>query len=233
MIIIIRRKFIWFFLCVLIVIGYMGMTVTNEVEPAMTMPIEQSTIVIDAGHGGFDPGKVGVDGQKEKEINLNIAKKLQSYLELSGVKVIMTRIDDDGLYEESDENKKRVDLKKRIEIANEADAQVFVSIHQNSFPESKYKGAQVFYHKNSEEGKNLAVYIQANLKENLDVTNKRKSKSNESYYILKQSNIPAVIVECGFLSNYVEAKNLELDLYQQKVAWSIYMGIIEYFNNMS
>ena len=232
MVIIIRKRFIWILLGVLILIGYMGVTTKEKVQLAMTMPIEQLSIVIDAGHGGRDPGKVGIDGQLEKDINLSIAKKLQSYLELSGAKVIMIRVDDNGLYTESDSNKKRADLKNRIEIVNQADAQIFVSIHQNSFSESKSDGAQVFYYKDSDIGKKLALCIEEEIRGNLDGNNTRKSKPNESYYLLKQSDIPAVIVECGFLSNYEEAKNLELDIYQQKVAWGIYMGIIKHFDNI-
>ena len=189
------------------------------------MPVDKKCIVIDAGHGGFDPGKVASDGVNEKNINLAIASKLSTFLEEGGAVIRNTRIEDSSLSES-----KRQDLKSRAEIANNSKADIFVSIHQNSFPKSSVKGAQVFYYKGSEEGKKLAGFIQSRLKEVVDIDNSRIAKANDSYYVLKQIKIPSVIVECGFLSNGVEHNKLMSSEYQEKLAWAIYMGILDYFN---
>ena len=182
-------------------------------------------IVIDAGHGGFDPGKVAADGINEKNINLAIASKLSTFLEEGGAVIRNTRVEDSSL-----SDSKRQDLKSRAEIANNSKADIFISIHQNSFPKSNVKGAQVFYYKGSEEGKRLASFIQNRLKEVVDINNSRIAKANDSYYVLKQIKIPSVIVECGFLSNSVEHNKLISSEYQEKLAWAIYMGILDYFN---
>jgi N-acetylmuramoyl-L-alanine amidase len=203
----------------------------DEWVATLSMSSEQKIVVIDAGHGGVDPGKVGVNGALEKEINLSISYKLKSYLEQSGATVIMTRETDDGLYSPSASNKKREDLNKRAAIIRDSQADVVVSVHQNSFVESKYKGAMVFYYSHSEEGKTLAEYIQGELIRFADPSNARKSKANDNYFILKQTPCPAVIVESGFLSNWEDAEKLVTDEYQDKIAWSIYMGIMKYFND--
>lgn len=188
------------------------------------------TVVIDAGHGGFDPGKVGVNNALEKEINLSIAYKLKVFLEQNDIKVIMTREDDNGLYENSDKNRKMSDLKKRVSIINSSDAIIAISIHQNSFTQEKYKGTQVFYHQKSDDGKILAEIIQERIKKSLNNDNNRIAKSNDSYYMLKQTKCPLAIVECGFLSNWEEANLLCDDYYQEKMAWAIHLGIMEYIN---
>ncbi|NLK74365.1 MAG: N-acetylmuramoyl-L-alanine amidase [Clostridiales bacterium] len=187
-------------------------------------------IVIDPGHGGRDPGKVGVNNSLEKDINLSIALKLRDLLEANDVTVIMTREEDVGLYSESDTNKKRADLNKRIEIIHANNADFSISIHQNSFQEEYVKGAQTFYHKQSEEGKKLAEIIMDKLKQTINDDNHRVAKSNESYYMLKYTKTPLVIVECGYMSNYNEAALLIDDEYQNKLAWGIHLGIMEYIN---
>ena len=189
------------------------------------------TVVIDAGHGGFDPGKVGVNNALEKDINLSIAFKLKSLLEQNDIHVIMTRKDDHCLCEKSDQDKKRTDMKKRVAIINSSDAIIAVSIHQNSFTQERYRGAQVFYYDKSKEGKILAEIIQERIKKYLNDGNSRLAKSNDSYYMLKQTNCPLVIVECGFLTNWEEANLLCEDSYQEKIAWAIHLGIMEYINN--
>lgn len=186
------------------------------------------TVIIDSGHGGSDPGKVGLHGEKEKEINLSIAKKLQRNLEHQGIRVVMTRTDDNGLYSEGSANKKRDDMDKRVEIMNTSGAALAVSIHQNSFTDGRYKGAQVFYYETSEKGEALAQTVQKSLIENADRENTRQAKANTSYYLLKKSEIPAVIVECGFLSNEAEAAKLTDEIYQEKIAWAIHIGIMRY-----
>ncbi|TAH67731.1 MAG: N-acetylmuramoyl-L-alanine amidase [Anaerolineaceae bacterium] len=187
-------------------------------------------IVIDPGHGGRDPGKVGVNGVLEKDINLAIALRLRDLLEQNDFHVIMTRTEDEGLYSESDSNKKRTDLNNRIEIINSSDAVFAVSIHQNSFRQENVKGAQVFYHTQSEQGMILATTLQEQLKETIKDKNHRKAKSNSSYYMLKHTTCPLVIVECGYLSNYSEAELLLDEEYQEKMAWAIHLGIIKHLN---
>lgn len=189
------------------------------------------TVVIDAGHGGFDSGKVGVDGTLEKDVNLSIAKKLEKLLTAADVNVIMTRTDDGGLYEESSNNKKRQDMAKRAELMNQAMPDCIISIHQNSYPQESIDGAQVFYYTGSEKGKSLAALIQDSLISRADPSNHRVEKSNDSYYLLKNVSAPIVIAECGFLSNWSESKKLVDDAYQQKLAWAIHLGILQYLNN--
>lgn len=187
-------------------------------------------VVIDAGHGGFDPGKVGINGALEKDINLEIAKKVKDFLEADDIQVVMTRESEAGLYEESDSNKKVQDMKKRISIIEKESPAVTVSIHQNSYHEEYVHGAQVFYYTASEEGKKLAKILQERLIEGVDKENTRVEKANNSYYLLKKTSTPIVIVECGFLSNQEEADALTNELYQEKIAWAIHLGIIQYLN---
>lgn len=191
---------------------------------------DQIVIVIDPGHGGRDPGKVGVNKSLEKDINLSIAMKLKSLLEQNDIKVIMTREDDNGLYSQEDSSKKRADLLNRVNMIESSKADIAVSIHQNSFTQEDVKGAQVFYYCQSPEGKKLAETIQAQLKKTIGDGNHRVAKSNTSYYMLKKSMCPLVIVECGYLSNIREAQLLLEDDYQEKMAWGIHMAIMQFIN---
>ncbi len=186
-------------------------------------------VVIDAGHGGSDPGKVGINNQLEKELNLKIAKILKGFLQAEGIDVVMTRESDEGLYDEDASNKKVQDMKRRLEIIEEADPVIVVSIHQNSYHEEYVKGAQVFYYSTSENSRQLAEVIQEQLR-SLDPDNKREAKGNDSYFLLKKTSKPIVIVECGFLSNREEAEKLSSAFYQEKTAWNIHMGIMKYLN---
>ena len=179
----------------------------------------------DAGHGGFDPGKVSKDNTLEKDINLSITKKLQIYLEQSGSFILNTRIDDTAL-----SDKKREDMNERKKLANEEGVDLFVSIHQNSFPQENVKGAQVFYYGDSEESKKLAECVQNRLKE-IDGNNNREAKANKDYYLLKKTGVPSIIVECGFLSNPEENNKLKSEEYQEKIAWAVYLGILDYYGN--
>lgn len=187
-------------------------------------------VVIDVGHGGNDPGKVGVDGSLEKDINLQIAKRLKAYLEASDVTVIMTRDTDQGLYDESDKRKKTADMRNRCNLINESGASLTVSIHQNSYHEENVFGGQVFYYKRSEKGKQLADTIQKRFDYVLRDKNRRSAKANDNYYLLLHVKCPIVIVECGFLSNWAEAKLLSTEEYQDRLAWTIHMGILEHLN---
>ncbi|EYE87361.1 N-acetylmuramoyl-L-alanine amidase [Fervidicella metallireducens AeB] len=188
-------------------------------------------IIIDAGHGGIDGGAVGLHGVIEKDINLAIAKKLKAYIELNGDTCIMIREVDEGLYSQSGtiRNKKNEDLKNRKTIIKETEADLFISIHLNSFPQAQYYGAQVFYPKEDEDSKRLAKFVQTELVNTLDRNNKRQEKSSDSYYILKDNKIPSLLIECGFLSNPAEERLLADEGYQNKIAWAIYSGIIKYF----
>ena len=189
---------------------------------------KKCVVVIDAGHGGMDPGKVGVNGSLEKEINLAVAKELKALLEQNDVTVVMTRTDDGGLYQESDTNKKRADMQARVRILQEAAPVLAVSIHQNSFTDSGSRGAQVFYYKGAEQGKLAADTIQEAMRREIADGNHRVAKANADYYMLKKSPCTLVIVECGFLSNPEEEALLQTKNYQHRLAWAIHLGIMEW-----
>ena len=172
-----------------------------------------------------------MDKSLEKDINLAITLKLKEYLEQSDVKVILTREDDRGLYMEKDHSKKAADMKKRCQIIEAAKPEIVVSIHQNSYHEESVSGGQVFYYKGSEKGKRLAELIQERFDYVLGKGNRRQVKANDNYYLLLHVKCPIVIVECGFLSNWEEAKMLNSPEYQDRLAWTIHMGIMEYLNS--
>lgn len=187
-------------------------------------------VVIDPGHGGRDSGKVAANGALEKDINLEIAKKLKTFLEAQDVFVIMIREVDEGLYSPNASNKKVEDMKNRLVMIESANADLAVSIHQNSYHQESIRGAQVFYYSTSSAGKKLANIIQAQLIAGVDPNNKREAKGNDGYYLLKKTTIPIAIIECGFLSNPAETEKLVDDYYQEKLAWSIHLGIMQYLN---
>ena len=206
-----------FVMCIILVNS--AYTITTS-----AMPLNKKIIVIDAGHGGFDPGMVS--GKiEEKDINLSIAKKLQTYLEQGGATVIITRIDDSDLGQG-----KSSDMNARRLIANSSHADIFVSIHQNAFARTSVKGAQVFFFNESDNSQKLATFIQERLIQFVDSNNKFRAKANSNYYVLKQTQMPAVLVECGFLTNSNERGKLTNEDYQEKIAWGIYLGIVDYFN---
>lgn len=190
--------------------------------------LSEICIVVDAGHGGSDPGKVGVNNAQEKDINLKLAQRLKELLEQKNITVVLTRDSDAGLYDESANNKKVDDMQKRCQIITDVNPVFTVSIHQNSYPSPDVKGAQVFFYGQSEDGRELAEILQESLITRVDPQNKRAAKANESYYLLKKTPTPTVIVECGFLSNPTEAELLLTDEYQDKLARAIYMGIVTY-----
>lgn len=204
--------------------------VSADAKQAGSLRKEHPVVVIDVGHGGNDPGKVGVDGSLEKDINLQIALRLRDYLEQSDVCVVMTREEDVGLYQDTDTGKKLADMKKRCEIINESSAAIAVSIHQNSYHEEYVSGGQTFYYKDSEKGKKLAEILQARFSYVLGAENRRQAKANGNYYLFLHSKCPIVIVECGFLSNWKEAALLQEETYQDRLAWTLHMGIMEYLN---
>ncbi len=222
----IRKEQILVFLYVVTILFGIVTSYSNQTVQTFSMPASKKVIVIDAGHGGFDPGKVGYDDVYEKDINLAIANKLQQYFEQSGATVIMTRED-----ENATALNKNDDMRTRKETINKSKGDLVISIHQNSYEDSSVCGPQVFYF-NSENGQKLANIVQQEMNTELTPKRPRNATNNDSYYILKSTNIPAIIVECGFLSNPEENKLLSNEDYQQKVAWSIYVGTINYFNNL-
>lgn len=181
-------------------------------------------VVIDPGHGGADGGKVGINGVEEKEINLKISLKIEKMLKEEGVQVIMTRTRDERLAENQVE-----DLKARVALMNEAEPALVVSVHQNSYHKEGVTGAQVFYYTDSAESERAAGVLQGALKE-IDPENTKTAKGNRTYYILKKTDVPVVIAECGFLSNYEEAERLADEEYQQELAEAITKGILQYIN---
>ncbi len=217
-----------FLLAGIFFLGKQGAISESEVA-AVTAEVNKSPlVVIDAGHGGEDPGKVGVNEVLEKDINLLIARKLGEYLESQGIQVELLREEDAGLNDADASNKRVQDLQRRCRRIHELEPVCTVSIHQNSYPESSVKGAQVFYYTHSEEGKILAQYIQTELVRQLDPGNHRQAKGNTTYYLLKKTDVPLAIVECGFLSNPQEAELLTQGDYQTQVAKAVGDGILEY-----
>ena len=178
-------------------------------------------------------GAESSNGVTEAEINLKIALKIQQLLEQSGCTVILTRSDENEIYDAGSDTireKKVSDMKNRVKIGNESSADIFVSIHLNKISQSQYDGWQTFYKTNSEESKKLAVDIQNNLNEAMQKNNSRTPAQLNTIYLMKYVEIPITIVECGFLSNPEEEKILQTDEYQDKLAWGIYNGINDYFN---
>lgn len=190
--------------------------------------VEKVRVLIDAGHGGEDPGKVSGDKTLEKDLNLTIAMKLGKHLKDQGMEVYYTRQKDEGLYSPGTINKKVQDMQKRCDIVENVKPDFMISIHQNSFSDRQVHGAQVFYYATSEESRALGEALQQALVKYADPENHRKAKSNESYYILKKTKCPSVIVECGFLSNGEECAKLKTDSYQEKLVEGIYQGILIY-----
>ncbi len=187
----------------------------------------ETTVVIDAGHGDQDPGKIGVNDALEKDVNLQIAKRIKKLLEKKNIKVIMTREDDTTLARDGGGSQKVQDMKARVELINKTKPNLAVSIHQNSYPEESVHGAQVFYFTHSAEGERAAGIMQKALLA-VDPENTRQEKADDGYYLLRRTEVPTIIVECGFLSNREEAGKLVDKEYQKKVAEAVVQGIEEY-----
>jgi len=236
MFIINKRRVAFILMSVLLPIGIFSYQYSNTNKNAistMALPVTNKTIVIDAGHGGEDGGATSENGISEAQINLKIALNLQKLLEQSGANVILTRSDENAIYDldkKTLREKKVSDIKNRVKIGNNSSADIFVSIHLNKIPQNQYSGWQTFYKDGNEQGKELATSIQNNLNETIQKENKRLPMKISNVYIIKQVEIPTAIVECGFLSNPEEEQILQQEIYQEKLAWGIYNGIIEYFN---
>ena len=177
-------------------------------------------------------GAVSDEGITEADINLSIALKVQNLLEEAGSTVILTRSDENGIYDEGNTTIKKMkvsDIQNRVKISNEASADIFVSIHLNKIPQQQYWGWQTFFKQGNEESKRLAQSLQNGLNETIQKENKRESLKIENIYIVDHVEIPVAIVECGFLSNEEEEELLQTEEYQDKLAWGIYVGIMNYF----
>mgnify|MGYP003450115767 CR=1 FL=1 len=192
----------------------------------------RNTVILDAGHGGFDGGAVASDGTVEKDINLKITLAVAKFLRQSGFNVVLTRENDvstDDVETEKISTRKKSDLKNRLNLMKDYKDAVFVSIHLNKFTTSAANGSQVFYSR-SEESKRLGDCIQKSIVAKLQPENTRVNKlATSSTYLLYNATVPSVLVECGFLSNKSELEKLKDQDYQNKMAFSIYCGILEYF----
>ncbi len=188
-------------------------------------------VVIDAGHGGEDCGAIGVNGVYEKDLNLAIGFEIGRALEERGITVVYTRTDDKLLYKEEENIKgirKISDLKNRCKIAAEHSDAVFISIHMNSFTQSKYSGLQVYYSSNNESSLSLADSVQQNVKRMIQQDNNRKIKRGDGLYLMENIDNPAILIECGFLSNKAECEKLSEKEYQKQLSFAIVCGIIDY-----
>ena len=238
---ILKRKRIIVMMCMIFISLYaFSFKIANEdiilnkktVETVST-PVTNKIIIVDAGHGTPDEGAESSNGTTEAKINLQIALKLQNLLEQSGSTVILTRSDENSIYDAGNNtihDKKVSDMKNRVKIGNESTADIFVSIHLNQIDETQYYGWQTFYNKINENSKELASCVQNGLNEAIQKENKRVPAQLNTVYLMKYVEIPITIVECGFLSNPEEEKLLQTDEYQDKLAWGIYNGINVYFS---
>jgi N-acetylmuramoyl-L-alanine amidase len=204
----------------------------NDSWKTWNLPLSGKIILLDAGHGGPDGG-AGSGKTLEKDIALSITLKVRDYLQQQGALVVMTRTTDKDLADPDTRGysrRKVEDLKKRLKMINDSDNDLFISIHLNAIPASQWSGAQTFYAPQHEENARVAKFIQDELRKNLENTT-RKAKPINQVYILKNAKKPGALVEVGFLSNPGERENLKKDSYQEKVAISIYKGILRYFSN--
>ncbi|WP_404457113.1 N-acetylmuramoyl-L-alanine amidase CwlD [Oceanobacillus kapialis] len=195
-----------------------------------SLPLSGKTIVIDPGHGGPDGGAVGKDNTLEKDISLEVSKKVQDYLQQSGAVVYLTRETDKDLAEEDMKGlakRKSADIRKRLEFIEEKDPDFFLTIHLNALPSTRWRGAQTFYYPEYEENKHLANMIQAEIVRNMENTT-RQAMAINGIYLLKHAEAPGALVEIGFLSNEAERELLKQEDYQRQMSASIYEGILRY-----
>ncbi len=235
-------KFIIFFIiCTLLSLSaafFLGALPEYDPKPTLSSPASlegKLTVIIDAGHGGEDGGASSAAGLTEKDVNLDIAHLLADMLEANGIDVILTREDDRLLYDRNADyqgKKKRLDFAARLKIIEDNPDAIFISIHMNSFTDPRYSGLQVWYSQNDPSSLRLADIIQKNNKEMLQEQNNRKTKSaGSSIYLLDKAKCPAVLVECGFLSNPEEAARFESNEYKQNVAFVIFCSVMDFLAN--
>ena len=231
--------FIIYFVIALII----GNIFNNKSKKVVAIPeFNTPAIIIDAGHGGEDGGAIAIDGKTlEKDINLSIAKKLNNIIKSNNINTFMIRDTDESIYKK-DSNKKTLrrkkveDLRNRVNIANSNDKNILISIHQNKFPDESLKGIQIFYSGNNENSIKLANFLKEELEKNLNKTKFRENKkSGKEVYLLNKVKVPAVIIECGFISNKEELNNLISEGYQSNLAQYIFLGLKKFldanFNN--
>lgn len=232
-----KIKHLYILICSLLFLSFIVLMITAFKNISFQMFNEDVSympaVIIDAGHGGEDGGCVAEDGTLEKDINLSISKKLSEILLQNGFNVREIRTEDISIYGDNANTlseKKTSDLHNRLDIFNSNENNVVISIHQNHFSDSSYFGTQVFYSKNNDNSKILAESIQKSVKELLQNDNERETKqADKSIFLLDNATVPAVIVECGFLSNENEREKLKTEEYQNKIAYAIYQGFLEYY----
>ena len=241
MVILSKKRIVLIIFCLIIGISsfFIKTSVTNidnkKLSEVTAVPSSGKTVILDAGHGSPDEGAESKNGTTEAKINLEIVLEVQKLLEQSGTTVILTRSDENSIYDldkKTLREKKISDIKNRVKIGNESSSDIFVSVHLNKIPESRYYGWQCFYNTKNEKSKSLAENLQKSLNEAIEKENNREVKKLESVYIMKNVEIPISIVECGFLSNPEEEQELQTKEYQEKLAWGIYIGINRYFNEI-
>lgn len=237
--IILIKKWNVLLLCALLILSVAGVGLLvrrPRATPTVSLPGFGKRIIVDAGHGEPDGGAVGRQGVMEKDLNLAVARLLQGYLEQGGMEVLLTRSDDDGVYDESSRSirqKKNSDLKNRRKMINGSEGDLFVSIHMNHFSDSRYNGPQVFYAESFQGSQQLAEAVQKEMIALLAPKSERAVKpSDGGIYLLREVNLPSILVECGFLSNQEEEALLLDTDYQRKIAFSIYCGILKYFSEL-
>lgn len=220
----------WAAACITLYAGRLLEARRQEPVKTLSWALAEKVIVVDPGHGGVDPGAVGKNNALEKDIVLAIGHRLALFLRQGGARVLMTRETDTdlsdpelfGLYA-----KKRQDLARRVALANNSKADLLISIHINSFPDPRQYGAQTFYQGSSPASLRLARAIQKEL--NFFLNDEDREPLTGNYYILRETKIPAVIVEAGFLSNPRESKKLSDPSYQTKIAFCLFAGLVRYF----
>lgn len=223
------------FLIILSAMLYLTFMANSSAAETSSNPFMRKTIIVDAGHGGDDGGAIGIDGTVEKDINLDIALKLEKILKFYGFNVIMTRTEDvmtcdDGL--DSLRKRKVSDIHNRFDLMRKNPDAVFISVHQNKFEDTSQHGTQVFYSGNNEKSKVLAEAIQTSITSAVQPENSRVvKKSGSGIYLLYHAEIPAVLVECGFISNPDEVKKLKDESYRMKLAILIADGLLKYLRN--
>jgi len=231
----IKIRFYLSFALIFIFSGLAVLSRISSVNKAINVSADNErykTIIIDAGHGAPDGGTSADDGTLEKDLNLQIAHKLNDILQSMGYDTVMTRTDNNAIYDDSANTirqKKISDTRNRLEIMNNTDNAIFVSIHQNHYSDPKYSGTQIFYSKNNQHSKELAESIRFPIISHLQTNNTREiKKSGSEIYLLYNAQIPAVMVECGFLSNSAETQKLKDNNYQQNMAFFIALGIVDF-----
>lgn len=231
------KNAIFSFMCCIIAVTFLVLMINPLTKLSIAVTTDNisytPSLIIDAGHGGEDGGAISDNGILEKDINLLISNQTADLLNFLGFDVVKIRDDDTSLSTDEDtiRSRKVADMKKRLEIFNSSNNNIIISIHQNKFAESKYHGTQIFYSPNNINSKTLAESIKTTVKALLQPENERECKKSDSgIYLLKNTDKPAVIVECGFLSNEEECNKLTTNTYQKQMSYSIVMGFLDFYN---